>query len=119
MFKQIALAVPLAAALAIAAPACVLAATAAAPMPSPGQTPGQSAAPTQSPAPPFSIAPATPKSNGSAQLGKQDADQSLAARLSQSNGTIHPPPVDPGMTKVPPQTGTMPVVKPPPNVQSK
>ncbi|HSU04488.1 MAG TPA: hypothetical protein VLI93_02860 [Acetobacteraceae bacterium] len=95
----------MAAALAVAAPGCVLAA--------------QQAAPNQAPAPPFSIAPEAPKSDQSAQQGKRNSDQSLAQRLSESNGTIHPPPVDPGMNKVPPQTGTMPIVKPPPNVQSK
>lgn len=95
----------LAAGLAVFAPGCLLAA--------------QDVAPNQSPAPPFSLSPTTPKSGESAQLGKQDANQSLAQKLSQSNGTIHPPPVDPGMDKVPPQTGTMPVVKPPPNVRSK
>ena len=101
MFKQFALA----AVVAVGAPTCVLAA--------------QQATPNQSPAPPFSVAPEAPKSDQSAQQGKHDADQSLAQRLSESNGTIQPPPVDPGMNKVPPQTGTMPIVKPPPNVQSK
>ena len=76
----------------------------------------QSVAPNQSPVPASpSINPAAPTSNGSAQSAKP----SLAQRLSQSNGTIRPPAVDPGMDKLPPATGTMPVLKPPPNVQSK
>lgn len=80
----------------------------------------QSAAPNQAPAPPFSIDPAAPNSNGSAQPGRESAKQSLAKRLSQSNGTIQPPAVDPGMDKLPPATGArMPVLRPPPNVQSK
>ncbi len=80
----------------------------------------QSAAPNQSPAPPFSISPEAPTSNGSAQLGHESAKQSLDQRLSQSNGTIQPPAVDPGMDKLPPATGTtMPVLKPSPRVQSK
>jgi len=78
----------------------------------------QSAAPSRAQAPPFSINPAAP--NGSGQLGGEGARQSLGQRLSQSNGTIQPPAVDPGMDKLPPAAGTtMPVLKPPPNVQSK
>ena len=80
----------------------------------------QSAAPSQAQAPPFSIHRAAPNSNGPAQLGGQSARQSLGQRLSQSNGTIQPPAVDPGMDKLPPAAGmSMPVLKPPPNVQSK
>jgi hypothetical protein len=80
----------------------------------------QSAAPSQSPAPPSSINPQAPNSNSPAQLGGESGKQSLAQRLSQSNGTIQPPAVDPGMDKLPPANGTsMPVLKPPPNVQSK
>jgi hypothetical protein len=101
MFKML----TLAAGLAVATSALALAA--------------QGAAPNQSPAPPFSINPAAPKSDQSALSGKNDRDKSLAQSLSESNGTIRPPPVDPGMSKVPPQTGTMPVLKPPPQVQSK
>ena len=100
MLKRLALT----AALAVLGPGCVLAAQ---------ETPNVS------PAPPFSMTPEAPKSKQSEQLGKQDADKTLAQRLSDSNGTIRPPPVDPGMNKVPPRTGTMPVLKPPPNVQSK
>ena len=105
MLKQ----VLLTAGLVLTAPGCLLAA----------QSVTQPTAPNQSPAPPFSFAPEAPKSDDSAQLGKSSADQSLTQRLSQSNGTIQPPPVDPGMNKVPPRTGTMPVLKPSPNVQSK
>jgi hypothetical protein len=67
----------------------------------------------------FSTNPEAPTSHGSAQLGRQSANQSLAQRLSHSNGTIQPPAVDRGMVKTPPSNGTMPVLKPPPNVQSK
>jgi hypothetical protein len=99
----------------IAFAACVVAMT-----PSMGLAAQQSAAPNQSPAPPFSTNPGAPTSNGSAQLGRQGAQQSLGQRLSQSNGTIQPPAVDPGMDKLPPATSpSMPVLKPPPNVQSK
>ncbi len=101
MLKQL----MLAAGLAVFAPSCLLAA--------------QDVAPNQSPAPPFALSPSTPQSAGAAQPGTPDASRTLAQKLSESNGTIHPPPVDPDMAKVPPQTGTMPVVKPPPNVQSK
>ncbi len=80
-------------------------------------------APNQSPAPPFSYNPAVPNSHESAKIGHQDAkqtaNQTLADKLARSNGTITPPPVDTGMTKTPPRTGTMPIVKPPANVQSK
>ncbi len=95
----------LAAGLAVFAPSCLLAA--------------QDVAPNQSPAPPLAISPSAPKTGESVQLGKQDANRTLAQKLSELNGTIYPPPVDPGMDKLPPETGTMPVVKPPPNVQSK
>jgi hypothetical protein len=100
MFKQLAFAV----CVVVMAPCMALAAQ-------------QSVAPNQSPvpAPPSSLNSAAPTSNGSAQSAKP----SLAQRLSQSNGTIRPPPVDPGMDKLPPATGTMPVLKPPSNVQSK
>jgi len=103
MFKQLAFA----ASVAVMAPCMALAAQ-------------QSATPNQSPAPPLSINPEASTLNGSAQLGHKSAKQSLAQRLSQSNGTIQPLAVDPGMDKLPPATGTtMPVLKPPPNVQSK
>jgi hypothetical protein len=80
-------------------------------------------APSQSPAPPFTYNPTAPNSGQSAQVGhndaKQTANQSLTDKLARSNGTIAPPQVDTGMTKSPPRTGTMPILKPPPNVQSK
>ena len=99
MFKQLAFAV----CVAVMAPCMALAAQ-------------QSVTPNQSPVPASPpMNPAAPTSNGSAQSAKP----SLAQRLSQSNGTIRPPAVDPGMDKLPPATGTMPVLKPPPNVQSK
>jgi hypothetical protein len=69
---------------------------------------------------PFSINPEAPGSHGSAQLGHLGAGQSLTDRLSQSNGTIQPPDVDPGMQKLPPPSrGNMPVLKPAPNTRSK
>jgi hypothetical protein len=96
MFKQLAFA----AGMAVMAPCLALAAQ-----------------PSQAPA--ASINPQAP-SGGSPQLGHESSKQSLAQRLSQSNGTIQPPAVDPGMDKLPPAAGTaMPVLKPPPNVQSK
>ncbi len=78
------------------------------------------AAQTQSPAPPVAITPAIPNANGSAQPEPQRSQPPLAQQLSRSNGTIRPPAVDPGMDKMPPATrSTMPVLKPPPAVQSK
>jgi len=91
-------------ALAIALPGVTLAA----------QTEGSQAA-----TPGVTIAPDQPKSGKSADLAKQD--KTLAQTLSRTNGTITPPPVDPGMAKTPPKSeqGTMPIVHPPPNVKSK
>lgn len=73
----------------------------------------------QATAPGVTISPDQPKSSNSANQAKQDA--TLAQKLSQTNGTIKPPPVDPGMAKVPPPgtQGTMPVLHPPANAQSK
>lgn len=50
----------------------------------------------------------------------QAGKPTITQKLSESNGTIHPPPVDPGMTKAPPPTAeTMPIVRPRSNVKSK
>jgi hypothetical protein len=45
--------------------------------------------------------------------GQTPTNQSLSTRLSETNGTLHPPPVDQGMQKTPTQPGTMPVIPPP------
>lgn len=77
-----------------------------------------SSEPSQAAAPPYSPSINQPQSDKSSQLGKQD--KTLAETLSQSNGTIQPPAVDPGMAKAPPATEpTMPVVRPPANEKSK
>ncbi len=73
----------------------------------------------QATAPGVTISPDQPKSSRSAAQGREDAN--LAQKLSQTNGTIKPPSVDPGMAKAPPANarGTMPVLHPPANTQSK
>ena len=46
--------------------------------------------------------------------GKSNSsDQNLSGKLSQSNGVLCPPNVDPGMTAPPPNKGNMPVIPPP------
>lgn len=73
----------------------------------------------QAAAPGVTISPDQPKSPRSAAQAGQDA--TLAQKLSQTNGTIKPPTVDPGMTKAPPPgtQGAMPILHPPANTQSK
>lgn len=63
-------------------------------------------------APGSTISPEKPQASRSA---------NLAQSLSRTNGTITPPQVDQGMAKTPPPNtrGNMPVLHPPPNVQSK
>ncbi len=75
--------------------------------------------PSQAAAPGVSTPLTQPKSDQSAGLTNQD--KTLGQRLSESNGTIHPPAVDPQMAKSPPpdQLGTMPVLRPPASQQSK
>ena len=75
--------------------------------------------PAQATAPGVTIAPDQPKSSRSAAQAGHDA--TLAQKLSQTNGTIKPPAVDPGMAKAPPAgtQGTMPILHPPANTQSK
>jgi hypothetical protein len=69
--------------------------------------------------PGFTISPEQPKSNEPVNHANQSAN--LAQTLSRTNGTITPPQVDRGMAKPPPSNaqGNMPVLHPPPNVQSK
>ena len=78
------------------------------------QTQGSHAA-----APGFTTSPEKPKSNRSVNQANQSGN--LAQTLSRTNGTITPPQVDRGMAKSPPSNtqGHMPVLHPPPNVQSK
>lgn len=46
--------------------------------------------------------------------GKSDSpNQNLSGKLSQSNGVLCPPNVDPGMTAPTPNKGNMPVIPPP------
>ena len=66
-----------------------------------------------SPAAPFVIQPGTTHSRQDRTIAKQSANQTLSGQLSRTNGTLHPPPVDPGMQKKPTVGGTMPVVPPP------
>jgi hypothetical protein len=60
-----------------------------------------------------SPAPGTTHSGQDRAIEKDGAQANLSNRLAQSNGTLHPPPVDPGMQKTPTVGGTMPVVRPP------
>ncbi len=79
----------------------------------PGTTPGTSVpgipsgtapGPTVTPVPPEVVAPGQSQGANS---------QSLSTHLSETDGTLHPPTVDPGMQKTPTQPGTMPVIPPP------
>lgn len=46
--------------------------------------------------------------------GKSNSsDQNLSGKLSQSNGVLCPPNIDPGMTAPTPNKGNMPVIPPP------
>jgi len=67
-----------------------------------------------------SSAPAFCQTGGSAppiqpcaQGKSNSSDQNLSGKLSQSNGVLCPPNVDPGMTAPTPNKGTMPVIPPP------
>ena len=77
------------------------------------------AAQDQAAAPGVTISPDRPKTSQSAAQAGQDA--TLAQSLARTNGTIKPPPVDPGMAKAPPpeSRGTMPILHPPATSQSK
>lgn len=44
---------------------------------------------------------------------QSQAKESLSSRLAETNGTIHPPPIDQDIQKAPKQHGTMPVIPPP------
>lgn len=79
------------------------------PQPAPPGQPHTDVAPPNSPSPPpEQIRPANPR-DGSA------GGQSLSDKLSQQQGTLQPPAVDPGIRKPVPQSGdgTMPVIPPP------
>ena len=67
----------------------------------PGTAPGTPPGPPVTPVPPEVVAP------------KQAQGQTLSSSLAQSNGTLRPPAVDPGMQKTPAERGTMPVIRPP------
>ncbi len=71
----------------------------------PGTVPGAPPGPSVTPVPPEVIAP--DQSHGG------NANQTLSSSLAQTNGTLRPPAVDPGMQKTPTEPGTMPVIPPP------
>jgi hypothetical protein len=70
----------------------------------PGDPSGTSPGPVDRQAPPETVAPSQPQAGNT---------ESLSTRLSQTNGALTPPAVDPGMQKTPTQPGTMPVIPPP------
>ena len=71
----------------------------------PGTVPGAPPGPSVTPVPPEVIAPD--------RSPRGDANQPLGSSLAQSNGTLRPPAVDPGMQKTPTEGGTMTVIPPP------
>ena len=75
---------------------------------------GHADAQASTPAPPGMITPDQPhvRSNNTT-TGTGSTGQPLSSQLAQTNGTLHPAPVDPGMQKTPTQPGTMPVIPPP------
>jgi hypothetical protein len=78
------------------------------PQPAPPGEPQTRMAPPNSPSPPpEQIRPTDP--------GDRTGGQTLSDKLSRQQGTLQPPPVDPGMRKPVPQRGegTMPVIPPP------
>ncbi len=96
--------------MAIACLAALVGAAQAAPVPgepptAPGTVPGAPPGPSVTPVPPEVIAP--DRSRG------RNANQPLGSSLAQTNGTLRPPAVDPGMQKTPTERGTMPVIPPP------
>ena len=92
-----------AAVLAIAAPA----AHAQNPQPAPPGDPHTSLAPPNAPTPP-------PEQIAPAAHDPATAQGNLSDKLSQQQGMLHPPAVDPGITATPPAHGeTMPVIPPP------
>jgi hypothetical protein len=79
------------------------------PQPAPPGQPHPELAPPNAPSPPpEQIRPATPRDGAS-------GDQTLSDKLSQQQGTLQPPTVDPGIRKPLPQSGhgAMPVIPPP------
>ena len=71
----------------------------------PGTAPGAAPGPPVTPVPPEVVAPGQSHGGG--------GNQTLSSSLAQSNGTLRPPAVDPGMQKTPTEPGTMPVIPPP------
>jgi hypothetical protein len=71
----------------------------------PGTAPGAPPGPPVTPVPPEVVAPARPRGG--------DADQPLGSGLAQTNGTIRPPAVDPGMQRTPTEGGAMTIIPPP------
>jgi hypothetical protein len=94
---------------ALAAMALPYGASAQNPQPAPpGQTPPQVAPPSSPSPPPEQIRPADPND-------RTAGGGTLSDKLSQQQGTLQPPAVDPGIQKPVPQRGaaTMPVIPPP------
>ena len=69
----------------------------------------------KTPAPPGMVTPDEPHAaTGNGNTGATGANgRALSSQLAQTNGTLRPAPVDPGMQKTPTQAGTMPVIRPP------
>ena len=71
----------------------------------PGTAPGAPPGPPVTPVPPEVIAPD--------RSHRGNANQPLGPGLAQSNGTVRPPAVDPGMQKTPTEGGAMTIIPPP------
>jgi hypothetical protein len=71
----------------------------------PGTAPGAPPGPPVTPVPPEVVAPGPPRGG--------NANQPLGSSLAQTNGTIRPPAVDPGMQRTPTEGGAMTIIPPP------